>query len=137
MFGQHNELIYKLLDFTGVLRIHLGFYKSLSSLQVFLGVVFALPTTTANAIALPTRWPYSIVLTIVHIDGILSYPSTLVTYAENDFGYSRQWIRALFRAGDLVGKTGLLATILIMDLGAKDRFWRWAVPTYLESHKAG
>jgi hypothetical protein len=42
-----------------------------------LGVVFALPTTTADAIALPTRWPYSIVLTIVHIDGTPSYPSTI------------------------------------------------------------
>ena len=47
-------------------------------LQVFLGVVFALPTTTADAIALPTRWPYSIVLTIVHINGTLSYPSTIL-----------------------------------------------------------
>jgi hypothetical protein len=49
-------------------------------LQVFLGVVFALPTTTADAIALPTRWPYSIVLTIVHIDGTPSYPSTILDY---------------------------------------------------------
>jgi hypothetical protein len=45
-----------------------------------LGVVFALPTTTADAIALPTRWPYSIVLTIVHIDGTPSYPSTILDY---------------------------------------------------------
>jgi hypothetical protein len=35
-----------------------GFYRSLRSLQVVLGVVSALPTVTSNAIPLPVRWPY-------------------------------------------------------------------------------
>ena len=58
VYGRQNELIYGLLDFTGVLRVHLGFYRSLRSLQVFLGVVSALPTATGDAIPLPVRWPY-------------------------------------------------------------------------------
>ena len=57
-YRRRNELIYRLLDFTGVLRVHLGFYRSLSSLRVFLGVVFALPTAAGDAIPLPMRWPY-------------------------------------------------------------------------------
>jgi hypothetical protein len=48
-------------------------------------VVLALPTATADSIPLPIRWPYSIVLTIVHIDSTPSYPSTLVT-RERRFG---------------------------------------------------
>jgi hypothetical protein len=43
-------------------------------------VVLALPTATADSIPFPIRWPYSIVLTIVHIDGTPSYPSTLYKY---------------------------------------------------------
>jgi hypothetical protein len=55
VYRQQNELIYRLLDFTGVLRIHLGPYGSLRSSQVFvLGVVFALPTAFACTLALPT-----------------------------------------------------------------------------------
>jgi hypothetical protein len=41
-----------LLDFTGVLRIHLEFYGYLTSLQVFLCVVFALPTAFACTLVL-------------------------------------------------------------------------------------
>jgi hypothetical protein len=39
-----------------------------------------LPTATADSIPLPIRWPYSIALTIVHIDGTPSYPSTVVGF---------------------------------------------------------
>jgi hypothetical protein len=38
--------------------MHLGFYWSLSSYRSFLGVVFALLTTTSDAIPLPVRWSY-------------------------------------------------------------------------------
>jgi hypothetical protein len=41
-YEQQNELIYRRLGFTGILQVYLGFYRSLYSLQVFLGVVFAL-----------------------------------------------------------------------------------------------
>ena len=63
-----------------------------------MGVVFALPTTTANAIALPTRWPYSIVLTIVHINGTLSYPFTLVNRVR------RFWLLKTMDKGTIQGK---------------------------------
>jgi hypothetical protein len=55
VYGRQSELIYGLLGFTGVLRMHLGFYGSLRSLQFFLGVVSALPTATNNTITLPVR----------------------------------------------------------------------------------
>jgi hypothetical protein len=55
VYGRLNELIYGLLDFTGVLQMHIGFYRSLRSLRVFLGVVSALPTATGDAIPLPVR----------------------------------------------------------------------------------
>jgi hypothetical protein len=51
-YGRQNELIYRLLGFTGVLWMHLGFYGSLT------GVVSALPTATGDVIPLPVRWPY-------------------------------------------------------------------------------
>jgi hypothetical protein len=55
VYKRQNKLIYKRLGFTGVLWIYLRFYGSLYSLQVFLGVVFALPTATSDAIPLPIR----------------------------------------------------------------------------------
>ena len=58
-----NELIYGLLDFTDDLRVHIQFYGSLRSLQVFLGVVSAFATAFARTLALHTP------LTIVHYDG--------------------------------------------------------------------
>jgi hypothetical protein len=59
-YGRQNELIYGLLGFTGVLRVQLEFYRSLCSLQVFLGVVSALPTAADYALPLPVRWPYQL-----------------------------------------------------------------------------
>ena len=58
VYRQENDLIYRLLGFRGVLRVHLRFYRSFRSLQVYLGVVFALPTVTGDAILLPIRWPH-------------------------------------------------------------------------------
>jgi hypothetical protein len=52
-YEQQNELIYRQLGFTGVLRMHLGPYGSLRSLRVFLVVVFALPTATDYVLLLP------------------------------------------------------------------------------------
>jgi hypothetical protein len=54
--GQQNGLIYRLLGFTGVLRIRLSSTGVLSSLRVFLGVVFAFATD--YVLPLPVRWPY-------------------------------------------------------------------------------
>jgi hypothetical protein len=58
IYRRQNELVYGLLGFTGILRVHLGFYGSLRSLWVFLGVVFAFATATGDALSLPVRWPY-------------------------------------------------------------------------------
>jgi hypothetical protein len=58
VYGRQNELIYGLLGFTGVLRVHLGFYGSLRSLRVFWGVVSAFATATGDFIPLPVRWHY-------------------------------------------------------------------------------
>jgi hypothetical protein len=58
VYGRQNELIYGLLDSTGVLRVHIQFYGPLCSLQVFLGVVSAFVTATDYAAPLPVHWPY-------------------------------------------------------------------------------
>jgi hypothetical protein len=55
VYGRPDELIYGPLGSIGASRVHLGFYGSLRSLQVFLGVVSALPTATGDAIPLPIR----------------------------------------------------------------------------------
>jgi hypothetical protein len=61
-------------------------------------VVFALPTATADFIPLPIRWPYSIALTIVHIDSTPSYPSTLVKRVK------RFWLLKTMNKGTTQGK---------------------------------
>ena len=63
-YGRQNELIYGLLDFTGVLRVHLGFYGSFWVLFL----LCLLPPATLF-LCLYARPTYSIVLTIVHSDG--------------------------------------------------------------------
>jgi hypothetical protein len=56
VYERQNELIYRRLGFTGVSWIYLGFHGSLYSLQVFLGVVFALPAATDCVLPLSMRW---------------------------------------------------------------------------------
>jgi hypothetical protein len=79
-YGRQNELIYGLLDFTGVLRIQLEFYESPRSLRVFLGVVFACLLLLTTSFLCPYAGPsYSIALTIGHFGGtsILSLHTSL------------------------------------------------------------
>jgi hypothetical protein len=53
VYGRPNELIYGPLGSIGASRVHLGFYRSLRSLRVFLGVS-AFATALAHTLALPT-----------------------------------------------------------------------------------
>jgi hypothetical protein len=73
--------------------VHLGFYRSLSTLRVFLCVVFALPTAIGDAIPLRVRWPYL----LYYLDDrahrrhtILSLNNTRELIALPDFNSSMQ-----------------------------------------------
>jgi hypothetical protein len=63
VYGRQNDLIYGLLDSTGVIQVHIQFYGPLRSLQVFLGVVSAfchcrrLRPAFAGTLALPALSP--------------------------------------------------------------------------------
>ena len=78
LYGRLNELIYGLLDSTGVLRMFLGSYGSLRSLRGFLVVVLLCLLLSATPFLCLYAGPtHSIVLTIVHFDSTPLYPSTL------------------------------------------------------------